>query len=102
MKQDKTTGVTIYYEPMSYLNSSGKQTGYLGSYTSIIGSSGLVPIKQNGGIYNYMNNVVSNATLKKAYYTALARERWSAYNDNNVNYEIYQGTGVEYFLNSYP
>ena len=101
MKQDKSTGNTIYYEPMSYLNSSGRQTGYLGSYTSIIGSSGLVSIKQNGGIYKYMKDS-SDTTLKRAYYTALARERWGSYNDNNVNYEIYQGTGVEYFLNSYP
>ncbi len=100
MKQDKSTGNTIYYEPMSY-KKSGKQTGYLGSYTSIIGSSGLVPIK-NGGIYKYMKRPETDVAIKRAYYTALARERWSAYNDNNVNYEIYQGTGVEYFLNSYP
>ncbi len=101
MKQDKSTGTTIYYEPLSYIASDG-QTGYLASYSSIIGSSGFVPIKSTGGIYNYMKNTVTDTRLKRAYYTALARERWGSYNDNNINYEIYNGTGQDYFINSYP
>lgn len=101
IKQDKTTDTTKYYAPLSY-NAADGQSGYLASYTSIMGSSGLVPIKETGGIYNYMKNTVTNSTLKRAYYTALARERWGSYNDNNVSYEIYNGTGQEYFINSYP
>ena len=49
-----------------------------------------------------MKNTVTDTRLKRAYYTALARERWGSYNDNNINYEIYNGTGQDYFINSYP
>ena len=45
---------------------------------------------------------VTNTKLKEAYYKALARERWGAYNVNNVNYELYNYSNEnEYFLKDY-
>lgn len=57
---------------------------YLASYTSIVGSSGVVDITQYKDMYGYMNSLGSGCEdLKKTYYVALARERMSAYNVNN-------------------
>ena len=70
---------------------------YAGSYTSIMGSYDINPIGED--MYTYVRG--RNSTLKAAYYKALGRERWGAYNVNNINYEIYKGNGEEYFLNSY-
>lgn len=83
-------------------SSSGKNKFYVansayGSYTSIYGSSGITPV--TNGMYAYMNS--ANDKLKKAYYVALGRERWSSYNVNNTNYEIYGSTENEYFLKDY-
>lgn len=83
-------------------SSSGKNKFYVansayGSYTSIYGSSKITPM--TNGTYEYMKN--ANATLKKAYYVALGRERWGSYNVNNTNFEIYYTTENEYFLKDY-
>ncbi len=64
---------------------------YLASYTSIVGSSGVVDITQYKDMYGYMKSLNAKAIetgksyeyLKKTYYIALARERMSAYNVNN-------------------
>ena len=54
----------------------------------------------NTDMYKYILN--KNSTLKKAYLVALGRERWGAYNVNNINYELYNNTnGNEYFLADY-
>ena len=71
---------------------------YAGSYTSIMGSYAVNPIGED--MYTYVHEKCTD-TLKKIYYKALGRERWGAYNVNNINYEIYKGNGEEYFLNSY-
>lgn len=87
-KQDVSSGSdTIYYNPINYL----------GSYTSIMGSSGVNQIGDD--MYTYISNKDNN--LKKIYYMALGRERWGSYNVNNINYEIYGNNGNEYFLKDY-
>lgn len=72
---------------------------YAGSYTSIMGSYAINPIGED--MYTYVHGITGNPKLKETYYKALGRERWGAYNVNNINYEIYNGNGEEYFLNSY-
>lgn len=96
-KQDVSTGTTYYYTPMSY-KEGGIQKGYLGSYTSIMGSYKIDSIATSD-MYTYVSN--ADATLKQAYYVALGRERWGSYNVNNINYEIYGNNGNEYFLEDY-
>lgn len=71
---------------------------YAGSYTSIMGSYAVNPIGED--MYTYVHEKGTDK-LKEIYYKALGRERWGAYNVNNINYEIYKGNGEEYFLNSY-
>ena len=80
---------SIYYVPMN---------GYIGSYTSIVGSTGINSLPEND-MYKYING--KDNSLKKAYYIALGRERWGAFNINNINFEIYGGNGNQYFLNDY-
>ena len=80
----------IYYNPVKYY----------GSYTSIMGSYDRSSIA-NTDMYRYIAGS-SNSEVKKAYLSALGRERWGAYNVNNVNYELYGNTnGNDYFLNDY-
>ena len=80
---------TRYYNPVKYL----------GSYTSIMGSSGIEPLN-NKDMYKYVKN--KDATLKKVYLIALGRERWGSYNVNNINYELYNSSNEsEYFLKYY-
>lgn len=94
-----SSGETIYYVPMSY-NDSVTQSGYIGSYTSIVGISDINSLKEfDYDIYKYVETL--SPSLKRAYYTALGRERWGAFNINNINFEIYGGNGCEYFLNDY-
>lgn len=94
----------INFESKQYIDNTGKNTtyvpikGYAGSYTSIMGSYAVKPIGED--MYTYVCGI-ENRELKEAYYKALGRERWGAYNVNNINYEIYNGNGEEYFLNSY-
>ncbi len=71
-----------------------------GSYSSIMGSFDRNSIETTN-MRNYLKTV-SNTNLKEAYYKALARERWGAYNVNNVNYELYDYSNEnEYFLKDY-
>ena len=75
-----------------------------GSYTSIVGSSGIITPKdmydyfKNMGIYSSQFSQTINNTLKdklkEIFYTALGRERWGAYHVNN-------DTDLSYFLNEY-
>ena len=94
----------INFESKQYIDNHGKNNiyvpikDYAGSYTSIMGSYAVKPIGED--MYTYVHGT-GNSTLKNAYYKALGRERWGAYNVNNINYEIYNGNGEEYFLNSY-
>ena len=94
----------INFESKQYIDNTGKNTTYVpiknyaGSYTSIMGSYNVKPIGED--MYTYVH-VKGNNDLKTVYYKALGRERWGAYNVNNINYEIYKGNGEEYFLNSY-
>lgn len=93
-KQDITTGKTIYYNPINYL----------GSYTSIMGVSGINGTTSlvNSDIYTYMQSSNATQRLKEIYYKALGRERWGAFNINNVNYELYGNNNTyQYFLNDY-
>ena len=79
----------VYYNPVKYY----------GSYTSIMGSYGRTSIADTD-MYSYIKN--KDDTLKKVYLAALGRERWGAYNVNNINYELYGNTnGNEYFLKDY-
>ncbi len=79
----------VYYNPVKYY----------GSYTSIMGSYGRTSIADTD-MYSYIKN--KDNTLKKVYLAALGRERWGAYNVNNINYELYGNTnGNEYFLKDY-
>ena len=97
-KQDVSSGTdTIYYYPVSLSPSES----YLGSYTSIMGSSGITPIgtEDNPDMYTYMHN--RNSAIKEVYYKTLGRERWQSFNINNINYEIYGDNGNEYFIKDY-
>lgn len=89
-----------YYYPMSYKTASGTVYGYFGNYSSIYGNSGNDNI--NGDMYNYIRSSsnVSSET-KKAYLVALGRERWGAYNINNINYELNDSNGNVNFLKDY-
>ena len=94
-----SSGETIYYIPMSY-NNGGNPTGYIGSYTSIVGIAGINSLNnRENDTYKYVEGLDEN--LKRAYYYALGRERWGSFNINNVNFEIYGGNGSEYFLKDY-
>lgn len=94
-------GETVIYKPLSYYNSSGARVGYVGSYTSIMGSSGInYGASEYPDMYSYMNSA-TNDKLRKAYFVGLARERKGAYNINNVNYELYEGNNNHYFLIPY-
>lgn len=94
----------INFESKQYIDNTGKNTTYVpikdyaGSYTSIMGSYAVKPIGED--MYTYVHEKCTDK-LKEIYYKALGRERWGAYNVNNINYEIYNGNGEEYFLNSY-
>ena len=105
------TGDFTYYPGIWKINFESKQyieggqnkiyvpiKDYAGSYTSIMGSYAVNPIGED--MYTYVH-AKGNNDLKTVYYKALGRERWGAYNVNNINYEIYNGNGEEYFLNSY-
>lgn len=100
LKQDASVADrdTIIYQPMSYES----EKPYLGSYTSIMGSNGINIIGTQDcldmNIYMYNKN---SDILKKAYYYGLARERWGSFNINNINYEIYNGNGNDYFIKDY-
>ena len=100
-KIDRSTGNTeVRYVPLSY--AAGQ--GYIGSYTSIMGSSRINynDIK-NSDIYTYLESKYrDNSTLRKIYYYALGRERHGAFNINNINYELYgSNTPEKYFLKDY-
>lgn len=89
-KQDVSTGTTKYYIPLSYMkkDQDGRpiQMGYLGSYTSIYGSTRGSVADINGDMYNYMKTLKKSneaTALKKAYYYGLARERYGSYHVNN-------------------
>ena len=95
-KQDVTStpGETVYYNPINYL----------GSYTSIMGSSGINGTTSlvNSDIYTYMHSSMATPRLKEVYYKALGRERWGSFNINNINYELYgNNRHDEYFLIDY-
>lgn len=52
-------------------------------------------------MYKYIASL-SDLNVKTAYLMALGRERWGAYNVNNVNYELYRNSnGNIYFLEDY-
>ena len=83
------TEQVVYYNPVKYF----------GSYTSIMGSYGRESIADTD-MYKYIKSKDNN--LKKTYLLALGRERWGAYNVNNINYELYGNTnGNDYFLKDY-
>ena len=99
-KKDISEGEEIFYYPLSFQVGT-KIESYLGSYTSIMGSSGINEIKTTTypDMYTYMHN--QNPTLKEAYYKALGRERWCSFNINNINYELYGSNADNYFLEDY-
>lgn len=81
----KEDGTYVYYNP---------KKSYSGSYTSIMGSSGITSVEKIG-MNKYMEG--KSEILKKVYYTALGRERWCAFNVHNINEDI----STEYFLKDY-
>ena len=106
-KLDLTTGTLKSYIPMCYKNGT-TISAYIGSYTSIIGSNGLKETSIGGSgypdIYTYLiqdDKAKNNTVLKAAYYYALGRERWGAFNINNINYELNGGNENKYFLDDY-
>ena len=67
-----------------------------------MGSSGINEIGTSS--YPDMNAYMKKQTnnkLKEVYYKALGRERWSSFNINNVNYEIYGSNANNYLLDEY-
>lgn len=92
-----------YYNPLVY-HSNNIPIPYKGSYTSIMGSSGLkstfIGDKDRPDMISYIKGC-GNDTLKKVYFTALGRERWGAFNINNINYSEVGQTGLDYFLDDY-
>ena len=99
-KKDISEGKEKFYFPLSFKNGENIES-YLGSYTSIMGSSGINEIRTTAypDMYKYMHN--QDITLKRAYYKALGRERWCSFNINNINYELYGSNANEYFLKDY-
>ncbi len=92
IEQDTTnnTEKTVHYFPKKEY----------GSYTSIMGSYDRSDIASQD-MYKYVSSSASDG-LKRVYLKALGRERWGAYNVNNINYELYGNTnGNVYFLNDY-
>lgn len=74
---------TKYYYPLQFVYGTNKKASYLGSYTSIVGSTAIDSIAYTD-MYRYLLGRTDNPTgLKRVYYTALARERMSIYNVNN-------------------
>ena len=100
-KLDRSAGSTeIRYIPVSYAR--GK--GYIGSYTSIMGSSGINYNEiKNSDMYTYVEEKFKDKPLiRKVYYFALGRERQGSFNINNINYELYgSNTPEKYFLEDY-
>ena len=92
-KKDISSGNEIFYYPLG---------NYLGSYTSIMGSSGINQIgtTECPDMYTYMRNN-PNRFLKETYYKSLGRERHCSFNINNINYELYGTNGNDYFLQDY-
>ena len=86
---------TIYYYPMSYEKNSGNILPYLGSYTSIIGSTDVSSIAYTD-MYRYMHSLSNDSNynnLRKTYYLALGRERTQAYNvENDLTNNITTGS----------
>lgn len=83
-----------YYYSRVY-DDSGKYEPFLGSYTSIMGNSG---VNSTYDMYDYMKNSGVGNKLKAAYYTALGRERESSfkiYNDELMTQAvlIFKGNG---------
>ena len=101
---DSTVDPTMHYIPLGEIPTGEvKERGYIGSYTSIMGSYGINSIATSD-MYRYMagnTGVTIPTALKVAYYKGLGRERWGAFNVNNINYELYGTNGNEYFLKDY-
>ena len=77
------------FERRSYVDEGGTTRYYypkeqLGSYSSIVNESNVDTI-DDGNIYKYVDT--KSDSIRKAYYTALGRERYSMYRGNNKNYE---------------
>ncbi len=118
-KIDRSEGEEIPYVPMSYKDLNNQVQGYIGSYTSIMGSSGIeynnLNNLYNGDMYEYVkkginpysSNPISageknRKNIETAYFYALGRERHGAFNINNINYELYgSNTPEKYFLKDY-
>ena len=66
-----------YFIPMSYKYGSRFEP-YLESYSSIAGTTQINSI-DTIDMYRYMSNKVSSTALKRAYYTALGRERQGSF-----------------------
>ena len=100
-KKDISEGTEKFYFPMSFKNGDNIES-YLGSYTSIMGSSEINEIGTSNipDMYSYMHES-NSPKLKKTYYMALGRERWCSFNINNINYEIYGNNANNYFLEDY-
>ena len=100
-KRDISGDKEKFYFPMSFKNGE-KIESYLGSYTSIMGSSEINEIGTSNipDMYSYMHES-NSPKLKKTYYMALGRERWCSFNINNINYEIYGNNANNYFLEDY-
>ena len=100
-KRDISEGNEKFYFPMSFKNGE-KIESYLGSYTSIMGSSEINEIGTSNipDMYSYTHES-NSPKLKKTYYMALGRERWCSFNINNINYEIYGNNANNYFLEDY-
>lgn len=99
----------INFESKQYIKKNDTEAGgtnaiyipikdYTGSYTSIMGSYGINEIGED--MYTYVTKR-NDDSLKEVYYKALGRERWGVYNVNNINHELNNGNGEEYFLDSY-
>ncbi len=100
-KRDISGDKEKFYFPMSFKNGE-KIESYLGSYTSIMGSSGVNEIGTSDvpDMYSYMHHNKEHL-LKEIYYKALGRERWCSFNINNINYEIYGNNANNFFLEDY-
>lgn len=94
---------TSYYYPKLYVDGSGIHRLYSASYTSIVSQTAINT--QFDDMYQYMEtlgksinysykNVTFIGKLKRAYYTALARERYGAY---KINHDI----KFDYYLVNY-
>ncbi len=105
LKKGIRGGSNIYYNSTCYKNVDNNIVPYKGSYTSIMGDSGIlstsIGTKDYPDMYTYMTNMtnIDLEPLKRGYYMALGRERLGSYNIQNINLD--GRVDIEYYFKKF-